>query len=425
MSPEQIDGGDADPRSDIWAFGCVLYEMLTAQKAFDGSSPASLIAAIMHGAAPRVSSVRPLTPSSVDRIVTTCLAPNPDNRFHSAHDVGLQLQWIASGTADAGAQPATSRIGRLLPWGIATAAVFLAGVLLFRGSSRPTSGEAAPFAFTVNAVEGAPFPVAPMFLTVSPDGSALAFVAGEVPGAQRLYLRPMNAATGRWLQGTENCDQPFWSADSRSIAFVDRVQSKLKRIDIAGGPARTIADAPGGSTLQGGAWNQKGDILMGVSGGGNPLFKVSVGGGTPVPVTMLDRANGQLAHIWPHFLPDGDHFLYTVPNDRPERAGIFMSSLTSPGATRVIDALSNVVFSEPGFVLYVRDTTLMAQRFDVARGALIDDPVVVANGMGTPGGAAGNGRAAFAGSRNGILAYRRKAAVCTRQRSRGSIGPAR
>jgi Tol biopolymer transport system component len=404
MSPEQIDGRDADPSSDIWAFGCVLYEMLTARKAFEGSTPASLIAAIMHSAAPRVSSVRPLTPSNVDRIVTTCLAPNPDNRFHSAHDVGLQLQWIASGTADAGAPPATSPIGRLVPWGVAAAALLVAAVLLFRGSAGPASGEAAPFSFTVNAVDGAPFPVAPMFLTVAPDGSALAFVGGEVNGAQRLYLRPMNATTGRWLQGTENCDQPFWSADSRSIGFVDRVQSKLKRIDIAGGPARTIADVPGGSTLQGGTWNQKGDILMGVMGGGNPLFKVSAGGGTPVPVTTLDRANGQLGHFWPHFLPDGDHFLYTVPNERPDRAGIFMSSLTNPAATRIIDALSNAVFSEPGFVLYVRDETLLAQRFDAVRGVVSEEPVVVANGMST--GAGGNGRAAFAGSRNGILAYR-------------------
>jgi len=404
MSPEQIDGRDVDPRSDIWAFGCMLYEMLTAQKAFNGSTPASVIAAIMHGAPPRVSSVQPLTPSGVDRIVMTCLAPNPDNRFHSAHDVGLQLQWMASGTADAEAQLASSRIGRLLPWGIAAAALVLAGFLLVRGSSRPSIGEPAPFAFTVSAVDGEPFPVAPMFLTVAPDGSALAFVAGEVNGVQRLYLRPMNATTGRWLQGTDNSDQPFWSADSRSIAFVDRVQSKLKRIDIAGGPARTIADIPGGSTLQGGTWNQKGDILMGVMGGGNPLFKVPAGGGAPVPVTTLDRASGQLGHFWPHFLPDGDHFLYTVPNDRPDRGGIFMSSLTNPAATRIVDALSNAVFSEPGFVLYVRDETLMAHRFDVARGLLIEDPVVVANGMGT--GAGGNGRAAFAGSRNGIVAYR-------------------
>jgi hypothetical protein len=172
---------------------------------------------------------------------------------------------------------------------------------------------------------------------------------------------------------------------------------------VAGGPPRTISDLPGGQTLQGGTWNQNGDILFGVIGGGNPIFRVAAGGGIPVPVTTVDRAAGELAHIWPHFLPDGEHFLYSVPNSRPDRGGIYIASLKTPGATRVVDAVSNVVYSDPGFLLFVRDETLLAQRFDLNRMALLDDPFVVTGQMGT---GAGNGRAAFAASRNGIVAYR-------------------
>jgi serine/threonine protein kinase len=402
MSPEQIDGGEPDPRSDIWAFGCVFYEMLTAEKAFPGSTPASLIAAIMHGGTPRVSSRRPLTPAIVDRVIASCLASSPDNRFHSAHDVGLQLQWIATAPPELTApRRRTSR--QFVPWIVAAVAILAAIVFLVQRPSTPQINEQPPFAFQVNPVDGAPFPVAPMFLSVSPDGNMLAFVAGEVSASQRLFVRPMTSTEARWLQGTENVDQPFWSADSRSIAFVDRMQSKLRRVDVAGGPSRTIADIPGGQTLQGGTWNQNGDILFGVIGGGNPLYKVSAAGGTPVPATTLDRAAGDLGHFWPHFLPDGDHFLYAVPNAAPDRGGIFLGSLKTPRATRIVDTMSNVAYSDPGFLLFVREETLLAQRFDLRRMALLDEPAVVADKMGT---GAGNGRAAFAASRNGILAYR-------------------
>src|SRR5205814_7381081 len=184
------------------------------------------------GAAPRVSLRKPLTPSAIDRVIATCLAANPDNRFHSAHDLGLQLKWIAAGSPDervSGKRP----LARYLPWAIAAVAVLLAIVSLARGTPQRVAADLAPITFLVHPVDGAPFPIGPMFLTVLPDGRELAFVAGEVSVGQRLYLRPMNSTDGRWLQGTENVDQPFWSADSRSIAFFDRIDRKLKRVDVA------------------------------------------------------------------------------------------------------------------------------------------------------------------------------------------------
>jgi Tol biopolymer transport system component len=411
MSPEQVSGADSDARSDIWALGCVLYEMLTGERAFQGGTATSLIAAIMHGGSRKVAATRPLIPPAVDRVIATCLALDPEARFHSAHDLALQLAWIANATAD-GAPAAGSTRSRRLPWGIAAASLTVAAGALVAarfGQSSPATGAGTAekaVMFQVRPEGGTLFPVAPMFLTVAPDGSAFAFVTGEVGGEQRLYVRPLNSTEARALPGTENVDQPFWSADSRSIAFADRLQARLKRIDVAGGPPRTIADVPGGQTLQGGTWNQNGDILFAVTGGENPLFRVPAAGGTPVPATSVDRQAGEMAHIWPQFLPDGDHFLYAVPNVRSDRGMIALGSLTEKGATKIVDAMSNVAYSDPGFLLFVRDDTLLAQRFDLSRKSLLGEPVVVTDGM-APG--AGNGRAAFAASRNGVLAYRPQA----------------
>ena len=411
MSPEQARGHAIDKRTDIWAFGCVLYEMLTGRAVFARNTMTDTLAAVVERE-PDWTLLPGTALAPVRKLLERCLEKEPKWRLRDIGDVrhqldeveaGLQLQSIATAGSDSDASSKQTAL-RFVPWGMAAAAILVAAVTLLSGASPPAVNEATPFSFTVSPpTDKDPFPIAPMFLTVAPDGSGLAVVAGEVSGNQRLYLRTINSVEMRALQGTENVDQPFWSADSRSIAFVDRLQSKLKRIDVAGGPPRTIADVPGGQTLQGGTWNQNGDILFGIIGGGNPLFKVPAGGGTPVPATTLDRAAGELGHFWPHFLPDGDHFLYTVPNARADRSGIYLGSLKSSGSTRVVDSLSNGVYSEPGFLLFVRDETLLAQRFDLARISLIDEPVVVANGMGT---GAGNGRAAFAASRNGVLAYR-------------------
>ena len=411
MSPEQARGHAIDKRTDIWAFGCVLYEMLTGRAVFARNTMTDTLAAVVERE-PDWTLLPGTALAPVRKLLERCLEKEPKWRLRDIGDVrhqldeveaGLQLQSIATAGSDSDASSKQTAL-RFVPWGIAAAAILVAVVTLLRGASPPAVNEATPFSFTVPPpTDKDPFPIAPMFLTVAPDGSGLAVVAGEVSGNQRLYLRTINSVEMRALQGTENVDQPFWSADSRSIAFVDRLQSKLKRIDVAGGPPRTIADVPGGQTLQGGTWNQNGDILFGIIGGGNPLFKVPAGGGTPVPATTLDRAAGELGHFWPHFLPDGDHFLYTVPNARADRSGIYLGSLKSSGSTRVVDSLSNAVYSEPGFLLFVRDETLLAQRFDLARMTLIEEPVVVANGMGT---GAGNGRAAFAASRDGVLAYR-------------------
>ena len=394
MAPEQLEGGEADARSDIFAFGCVLYEMLTGQKAFTGKSQASLISSIMGSDPPPISSIQPMIPASLDRIVKGCIAKEPDQRWSTAHDVMLQLQWIAEGGSMAGVPApvvARRKNREKLAWAVAAAALLAAAGLAY-GYVRRAPKPAPLMRFDI-----AP----PMNVTaidvprLSPDGKFLAFDAIDLEGKVRIWVRPLSALEAQPLAGTEGGVRPFWSPDSRFIGFM--ADGVLKKIEVSGGPPTKICDAVGGSD---GSWSPEGVILF--DGTGNdPIHRVSASGGTKAVAVALDPAKKETSVGWPEFLSDGKHYLYLVGGEKPEDSAYWIGSIDSDKRTKLMQAQTLVTFS-PGYLLFARDRTLVAQPFDAKAMKTTGDPIPLAEKVGTDN----VGLALFSVSRNGVLAYR-------------------
>src|SRR6266566_2138300 len=298
MAPEQLEGGEADSRSDIFAFGAVLYEMATGKKAFSGKSQASLAGAILRDDPTSVTEIAPMLPPALNRVIKTCMAKDPEDRFQTAHDAKLQLQWIAEGGSQAGlpAPVAARRKSReRLAWGVAAAAVVAAAALGF-GFARRAPAKPRAFRFEIAPPEGIIAIDAPR---VSPDGRYLAFSATDSEGKTRIWVRPMNALTAQPLTGTEGTGRPFWSHDSRFLGFM--AEGKLKKIEVTGGPAQKICDAPTGAD---GSWSSQGVILFDGTGK-DPIYRVPAAGGTPT-VAVKTGTSGKDGQVgWPEFLPDG------------------------------------------------------------------------------------------------------------------------
>jgi Tol biopolymer transport system component len=395
MAPEQLEGGDADARSDIFALGAVLYEMATGQKAFQGKSQASLIGSILKDDPPAVSSLAPMTPPALDRVIKTCLAKDAENRFQTAHDVKLQLQWIAEGGSQAGvpAPVVTRRKNReKLAWAVAGAAV-LAALALGIGFVRRAPAPRRMVRFDIATPEGITTIDAPR---ISPDGRYLAFNATDSTGKSRIYVRPLNALSAQPLAGTEGTTRPFWSPDSRFLGFM--AEGKLKKIEVSGGPAQKICDAPSGAD---GSWSPEGVILY--DGRANdPIYRVSAGGGTPVLAVKPDASRKETTAGWPEFLPDGRHFLYMATGQKPEDNAYRVGQLDSAESKAVAPAQTLVTYAPPGYLLFVRDKTLVAQPFDAKALKTTGEPVPLAEHIGTDS----VGLARFSVSREGTLAYR-------------------
>jgi Tol biopolymer transport system component len=373
MAPEQLEGREADGRSDIFAFGAVLYEMATGRKAFEAKSQASLIAAILTAEPPPVSTVQPMTPPALDRVVRTCLAKDPDERWQSAHDVASELKWIAQGS-QAGA-PATAAGGAVskrrererIAWVIAAAGLLaslaLAAALFQRSGTVP----ARPVRLSLTMPEKAPFESFDHF-TVSPDGRVVAFIARGAGGKTSIWLRPLSSPTATPLGGTEGAIWIFWSPNGASIGFF--ADGKLKRIEAAGGPPQVLADA---DAPFGGAWNQDGVILFAPKQYG-PLYRIAATGGTPVVVTKL--AEHEDSHNWPRFLPDGRHFVFLADASSTSAHSIRLGSLDSPATDKLIPAaVTSLGFAPPDWLLFVRAGTLVAQRLDVKARKMSGDPI--------------------------------------------------
>jgi Tol biopolymer transport system component len=361
MSPEQAKGRAADKRSDIWAFGCVLYELLTGQRAFAGEGISDCLAAVLKGE-PDWRLLPPYTPPSVGRLLRRCLAKDVKQRLSEFGSVRLELEEALQPLSgvDAPRDNVRAPWRDLLLW-VAVAVLLVCtsalGLIVYRG--RPSrllvAGEMRVDIALPGAANSGDF-------TLSPDGRNLLFAQ-----ANQLWLRPLESETARPVAGTEDFDKfPFWSPDGRSIGLFTPTQ--LKRIDLATGLARNLAAA---SQALGGSWGSRGDIVF-VPSLSSPVFRIGAGGGAMSQVTQLGP--GHVGHRFPHFLPDGRHFLFLVMG-APDKQGIYLGSIDAPhDMHRLMESDSPAVFAPPDAVLFMRKGTLMAQRLDVERRELRDTP---------------------------------------------------
>jgi len=398
MAPEQLEGNDADARTDIFALGTMLYEMVTGKHAFDGSSQVSLMAAILEHEPRPLAQLQPRTPPALEHIIQGCLAKSPDDRWQTAHDVMKQLKWIEGRAAGGPAAPRTSNRRRHVAWLIGAAvAVLVAGAVLvaMRYLRAPESPAQTRFVIAVPDMPN------PTNLAISPDGRYIAFVARSAASPSVLYVRSLDSLDVRELPGTEGATRAFWSPDSQSIGFA--AVGKLKRIEVSGGRPQNICDLA--QAFAGGTWSTDGVIVFGAFPGS--LKRVLASGGVPTDVTTVDPQRGEVSHIWPFFLPDGRHFLFQVASNQADSQGIYAGSLDSGKPAQLLRAASMPLYVSPGVLLFHRDRTLYAQSFDAQRLALSGEAVRVVDGLAISDQGT---RAAFAVSNSGTLLYRTGAA---------------
>ena len=388
MAPELFEGRDADARSDIFAFGAVLYEMATGQPAFSGKTRASVLAAILASEPTPVTKLQPASSLELDRLIRTALAKNPDERWQSVHDVGISLSGIsATETPHPAATPS--------PWWIAAGLLTLVtlGLGAFFTLHR-TNSSPALLRLTIAPPQNASFSSLEKLLAISPDGRQVAFTAVDRSGQRSLWVRPLDTLEARALPGTDDADTPFWSPDSRLVGFFSH--SKLKKVDPNGGQPEVICDAgadPGGAT-----WNRQGVIVFAPNFEG-VLYRVPASGGQPIAITEAYKAYDETNHIWPEFLPDGRHFLFLVYGKGDE--GIHVGSLDSKEHHLVLREESTALYVEPGYLLFGRNGVLMVQRFDAKRLEALGEPIRIVDTVESASG----GGYTFSVSRNGVLVY--------------------
>jgi serine/threonine protein kinase len=402
MAPEQAKGKPADKRSDIWAFGTVLYEMLTGRRAFGGDDVTDTLAAVMKDV-PKYA-LSPRTPRRLRHLLERCLERDVKIRLRDIGEARIELAAIEAGKVDEGMPPIASRRAAWLVGGVIVGAALTAAAMVIW--AKPPSATLAPRArLQVILPDGVQLsPEAGGATSVSPDGRLIVFAASSDKG-RSLWLRPVDADDAKPLPGTEGGTLPFWSPDSAAVGFF--AGDKLKRLTISTGTVAAICGdisrAPGG-----GAWNGEGLIVFSPQLEG-PLFQVSATGGTPKPLTSLDEASHESNHIWPAFLPDGRHYLYQA------NAGIYIGALGSTDRTLLIRQESldftAVQYSPSGHLVYVRNHQLVARPFDLETRTLTGDEFPLAEGFGI----GGPGRPAFGVSQTGVLVYRRRGEPATYQ----------
>lgn len=396
MAPEQIAGQEADARSDIFAFGAVLYEMATGKRAFDGKTQASVVGAILANDPPPIRTLQATSPVALERLILTCLKKDPEERFQTIHDVKLRLIEIAEAPASEPAAIQQRRHTRVLAWTAAMALLALVGLTVVY-FNRPAA-RVRPVQLTFTVPPGLLFNDSqPDAAVISPDGEKIAFSANLPEGKWQLFVRYLDTGEVQPVPDGDDPLDPFWSPDSRSIVFGS--QGKLKRVDLAGGGAQILCDA---ARMTGGAWSPSGDIVFG-SDYGSLLYRVPATGGEPKPVTAKLDGGVDLGHSGPSFLPDGRHFLYRI-NVNAAPQGVWVGSLDGGKPRRVITDNTGAVYVPPGYLVFVRNQALVAQEFDVTSLTLKGEPFTLIS-QATDTNVYGGGIGRYSVSQNGVLLW--------------------
>jgi serine/threonine protein kinase/Tol biopolymer transport system component len=373
MAPEQLMGREADARSDIFALGAMMYEMVTGRRAFEGTTAATVIGAVLHTDPPPISSSQSSAAALLNRIISRCLAKDPDDRWQTARDLTLELKWIDPATVPPVNRAGRKRrkVGSMAAAALAVVAIAAAVLAVAYGRRAPVEGVAVRFSFSppkeLNPAEvrfGGP-------VTISPDGTRLVYVATGSDGKQLLWVHPLDSAVPHALAGTDGAAYPFWSPDGRFIGFF--AEGRLKRIDATGGPPQILSEA---RLPRGGTWSRAGMIVFS-AGAGTELYRLSAAGGPAMPVPA-DGVNDE--RQWPSFLPDGRHILYFGRRQAP---GIYVASLESGSATLLASGLyMGATYTPPGYLLLFKGGsmagTLLAQPFDANRRQFTGEPVPLA-----------------------------------------------
>jgi len=390
MAPEQVEGKEADARADIFAFGAVVYEMATGKRAFEGQSQASVIAAILERDPPPISSLQPLTPPALDRVVKICLEKDPDDRWQTASDLTRELKWISATGSQAAlsapsiTKPAAKPHTQWLAWAFGALCLVMAGLIWF-SFHRKAPDLPQVYRFVVRLPENVLFTRSAQ-LVLSPDGRRVAFPAADSNGRSSLWIQDLDAEEAREIPDaisllTGDPVPLFWSADGRYIAISNI--DKLLKFDLQSGAVGNICDTPGFAI--GGSWNRDGVIIFGTATTG--LYRVPAEGGKAVPLTVLDASRQEHEHELPSFLPDGRHFLYLAVSNIPEQSGIYEGSLDDPpekqSRKRILATGFGATYApsadgQPGHLLFMRDGVLMAQSFDISSLDLPGEAVPVA-----------------------------------------------
>jgi len=398
MAPEQAKGKPVDRRADIWAFGVVLFEMLTGRRLYSGETAAETLAAVMMKE-PALDPLPAETPQAIRKLLRRCVEKDRKRRLQSIGEARIAIEEeLATPARDAAVVAASPppRPKRALAWMALVAAVAtVAALALAVAYFRRTPAEARAVSLALPPPEKASFgPIA-----VSPDGRRVAFTATQA-GRTQLWVRPLDSTAAQALPGTEDASYPFWSPDSRFLGFF--AQGKVKKIEASGGPPRTLADAPAG---RGGTWSRDGVIIFAPAPGAG-LSRLAASGVEAKPLTTLDPSRLENSHRWPVFLPDGRHYLCYVRSPLREHRGIYVFGLDSKKGIRLLGDESNVAYVEmpsgPGYLLFIREAALLAQPFDAKQLQLAGEPFSVAERVGYE---ASFSWGAFSASNNGVLVY--------------------
>ncbi len=375
MSPEQARGKPVDKRTDIWAFGCVLFEALTGRQEFGGETISDCIAKVLQKE-PDWEALPEKTPWRIQDLLRRCLQKDLRDRLRDIGDAGIEVREALSepvGTTPLRGEAPMRRSSwqQVLPWALVGITIIVA-VTVALVDSEEAPEKTGIIRFPIHPPEALERVHQP---SISPDGKRIVF-DGHGESGWSLWVREIDSETARRLDGPEGHKSHFWSPDSRFIGFF--AQGKLKKMGLSGGPAVSLADAPGGN---GGTWNREGTIVI-APGDAGPLYRLPAAGGEPTPITTLDKSRQQTSHRWPYFLPDGRHFLYLAESKLPQETAIYLGSLDSDKSKLLLRVSSPVVYAPSGYLLFVRDRTLLAQPFDRSQLEVLGEPLPVAEQVG-------------------------------------------